>query len=67
MFAVGGMFVAVFVRTLPSKWFDGINIFSEDSVDEEHLDATLISKLRRSGTLRIGSVHYDIHENKKSV
>lgn len=51
------MFVAIIVRTLPSRWFNGINVFSEDAVDEENLDETLASKLRRPSTLRIGSVY----------
>lgn len=57
IFAIGGMFVAIIVRTLPSRWFNGINVFSEDAVDEENLDETLTSKLRRPSTLRIGSVY----------
>lgn len=50
------MIFAIFVRTLPSKWFNGINIFAEEEVDEEKLDETLPSLLRRKSTLRMGSV-----------
>lgn len=61
------MIVAIFVRTLPSKWFNGINIFAEDDVQEENLDETLASKLRRKSSVRIGSVLDENHENKRSV
>lgn len=56
--AIGGMLWAIFVRTLPLRWFSGIHIFS-DFVDEDKLDETLPSLLRRRSTLRMGSVLYN--------
>ncbi|CAD8180394.1 unnamed protein product [Paramecium pentaurelia] len=67
IFALGGMIVAIFVRTLPSKWFNGINIFAEEEIEEEKLDETIASKLRRKISVRIGSVLDDNHENKRSI
>ena len=61
------MIVAIFVRTLPSKWFNGINIFAEEEIEEEKLDETISSKLRRKSSVRIGSVLDDNHENKRSI
>ncbi|CAD8082906.1 unnamed protein product [Paramecium sonneborni] len=67
IFALGGMIVAIIVRTLPSKWFNGINIFAEEEIEEEKLDETIASKLRRKSSVRYGSVLDENHENKRSV
>lgn len=58
-FAIGGMIVAVFVRTVPSRYFSGINIFGGEEVQNKRLDETLPSLLRRKSTARMGSVYED--------
>ena len=53
-FGIGGLIVGSLVRFIPSRLFKKIQFFKENEVEEENMDATITSKLRRKGSIRMG-------------
>lgn len=67
-FSLVGMPLSVVIKLLPSRWFSRWRLFQEGEVEEDKMDESLPSRLRKRSTIRLHTINKDMQnsQSKKS-